>query len=79
MWCNLSVIFNEFVLSYNFSFEPQHYLEDSYIPIIALIPPATVVIAAIEMQSSQQVLQMTFFITEIIEGTLIDILMAYSL
>ena len=30
-------MFYEFILSNNFSFEPQHYLEDSYIPIFALI------------------------------------------
>ena len=30
-------MFYEFILSNNSSFEPQHYLEDSYIPIFALI------------------------------------------
>ena len=29
MWHDLSIIFNEIVLSNEFSFEPQHYLEDS--------------------------------------------------
>ena len=37
MWHDLSMIFNEIVLSNKFSFEPQHYLEDSYIPIFVLI------------------------------------------
>ena len=30
-------MFNEFVLSNNFSFEPKHYLEDSYMLIFAFI------------------------------------------
>ena len=33
----LSIIFHEIILSNKFSFEPQHYLDDSYIPIFALI------------------------------------------
>ena len=37
MWHGLSIIFNEIVLSNKFSFEPQHHLEDPYIPIFALI------------------------------------------
>ena len=37
IWCNLSIMFLEFILSNNSSFEPQHYCEDSYIPIFALI------------------------------------------
>ena len=40
MWYDLSIIVNEIVLSNKFSFfsfEPQHYLKDSYIPIFALI------------------------------------------
>ena len=37
MWYDLSIIFNEIVLSNKFSFEPQHYLDDSYVAIIALI------------------------------------------
>ena len=34
MWYDLSIILNEIFLSNKFSFEPQHYLEDSYIPLI---------------------------------------------
>ena len=30
-------MYNEFVISNNFSFEPWNNLEDSYIPIFALI------------------------------------------
>ena len=37
MWHDLSIIFNEIVLSNKFSFEHWHYLEDSYVPINALI------------------------------------------
>ena len=37
MWHDLSIIFNEIGLSNKYPFEPQHYLEDSYIPIFALI------------------------------------------
>ena len=37
IWCNLSIIFYEYILSNNSSFEPHHYLEDSYIPIFALV------------------------------------------
>ena len=37
MWHDLSIIFNEIVLSNKLSFEPQHYLEDSYIATFALI------------------------------------------
>ena len=37
MWHDLSIIFNEIFLSNKFSLEPQHYLEDSYISIFALI------------------------------------------
>ena len=37
MWHDLSIIFNKIVLSNKFSFETQHYLEDSYIRISALI------------------------------------------
>ena len=37
MWHDLSIILNEIVLSNQFSFEPQHYLEDSYMPKFALI------------------------------------------
>ena len=37
MWHDLSTIFNEIFLNNKFSFEPQHYLEDSYIPIFASI------------------------------------------
>ena len=29
IWCNLSIMFYDFNLSNNSSFEPQHYLEDS--------------------------------------------------
>ena len=36
MWHDLSIIFNEIFLSNKFSFEPQHYLEDSYMRISAL-------------------------------------------
>ena len=42
----LSFIFNEFVLSNNFS---QQYLEDSYIPLFTLIYQGTVGVAAIEV------------------------------
>ena len=50
MWHDLSIIFNEIVLSNKLSFEPQHYLEDSYIATFALyIYPGTVGVAAIEM------------------------------
>ena len=34
---NLSSMLNGFVISNNFSFEPQRYLEDAYILIFALI------------------------------------------
>ena len=37
MWHDWSIIFYEIFLSNKFSFEPQHYLEDSYILIFALI------------------------------------------
>ena len=38
IWCIFfSIMFYEFVFSNNSSFEPQHYLEDAYIPIFALI------------------------------------------
>ena len=37
MWHDLSIIFNEFILSNTFSFEPEHYLEDSYVPTFSLI------------------------------------------
>ena len=37
IWCNLSIMFYEFILANNSSFESQHYLEDSHIPIFALI------------------------------------------
>ena len=37
MWHDLSIIFNEILLSNTFSFDPQHYLQDPYIPIFALI------------------------------------------
>ena len=37
MWHDLSIIFNEIVLSNKFSFESQHYLEDYYIRISAFI------------------------------------------
>ena len=37
MWHDLWIIFNEIVLSIKFPFEPQQYLEDSYVPIFALI------------------------------------------
>ena len=37
MWDDLSIILNEIVLSNKFSFEPQHYLEDSYIHMFTLI------------------------------------------
>ena len=30
-------MFYEFILSNNSSFEPQHYLEDSYAPVFVLI------------------------------------------
>ena len=79
MWHDLSIIFNEINLSNKFSFEPQHYLEDSYIRISALIYTLELLgVAAIEMLHSQQVLLMPFFITEIIEGTVSAILMTYT-
>ena len=37
IWCNVSIMFYDFILPTNSSFEPQHYLEDSYMPIFALI------------------------------------------
>ena len=74
MWHDLSIIFNEIVLYNKFWFEPQHYFEDFYRPIFASIYTLGV---AIEMQLSQQVLLMTFFIIEIIEGIILSILMAY--
>ena len=53
-------MFNEFVLSKHFSFEPQHYLDDSYIPIFAvmILYPGTLGVAVIEMWFAQQVLLM---------------------
>ena len=48
------IMFYEFILSNNSSFEPQHYLEDSYIPIIAwYIYPETLWVAIIEVSFSQ--------------------------
>ena len=35
IWCNSSIMFYEFILSNNSSFETQNYLGDSYIPIFA--------------------------------------------
>ena len=37
MWHDLSILFNKIVLSNKLSLEPQHYLEDSYIPKFALV------------------------------------------
>ena len=37
MWQDLLIVLNEIVLSNKLSLEPQNYLEDSYIPIFALI------------------------------------------
>ena len=37
IWCNLSIMYYEFILSNNSSFAPQHYLQDVYILIFALI------------------------------------------
>ena len=36
-WHDLSIIFNEIVICNKFSFVPQHYVEDAFIPIFALI------------------------------------------
>ena len=33
LWCTLSIMYNEFVLSNSYSFEAQHYLGDYYIHI----------------------------------------------
>ena len=51
------MMFNEFFLSKNFSYEPLHYLEDSYMSIIALV-------CTLELYRSK------LFITEHIEGIL---------
>ena len=37
IWCNLSIIFNEFVLSNDFSFEYHHHRKDPYISIFPCI------------------------------------------
>ena len=36
-WCNSSIMFFEFILSNNSSFEPEQYLENSYIPTFAMM------------------------------------------
>ena len=78
MWHGLSIIFNEVFLSNKFSFEPQHYLEDSYIPIFALIYSLKLLGLQVLKCSLAKVLLMTFFITEIIEGIVSAILITYN-
>ena len=69
---------NEFVLS-NIFFEPQYYLKDSGIPILPWYILRSVVIAAIEMLLSQEVLLMTLFITEVVDDILLAVLIIHSL
>ena len=58
---------NEIVLSNKFSFEPQHYLEYSYIPIFALICTLEL-LQLLKCSLANRFLSMTIFISEIIKG-----------
>ena len=59
----------------NSSLQSQHYLEDCYIPIFALIYiyPKTVGVVIIEVWFRYQVLQFTFCIIDITEEILLAI------
>ena len=78
MWHGLSIIFNGIFLSNKFSFEPQHYLEDSYIRMFALIYTLELLGLQLLKCSLAKVLLMIFFITEIIEGIISAILITYN-